>query len=169
MPDIKSREIRLKNRPVGLPSDSDFELAEITLPEVGEGEMLVRNIYMSVDPYMRGRMYARESYVPPFQIISRWKAAALAKSLIQKKTNTTPATMCSACRDGASTLFPTEKGSQRSILISHPFRPFSGPSVCRDLPLISVCLRSENPRKARRYLLPQLQGLWGPLFAKSQN
>ncbi|UCE54999.1 MAG: NADP-dependent oxidoreductase, partial [Desulfobacterales bacterium] len=68
MSDIISREIRLKNRPVGLPGENDFELAEITIPEIGEGEMLVRNIYMSVDPYMRGRMYDRESYVPPFQL-----------------------------------------------------------------------------------------------------
>ena len=63
-----SREIRLKNRPVGLPGESDFELAEVTLPEVGDNELLVQNIYMSVDPYMRGRMVDRESYVPPFQL-----------------------------------------------------------------------------------------------------
>jgi len=68
MTNKKSREIRLKNRPVGLPSDSDFELAEVALPEVHDGELLVQNIYMSVDPYMRGRMYDRKSYVPPFQV-----------------------------------------------------------------------------------------------------
>jgi NADPH-dependent curcumin reductase CurA len=63
-----SREIRLKNRPEGLPREPDFELAEVELPEIGEGEILVQNIYMSVDPYMRGRMYDRKSYVPPFQL-----------------------------------------------------------------------------------------------------
>jgi len=63
-----SREIRLKNRPVGLPSETDFELAEVTLPEPGDGQLLVQNIYMTVDPYMRGRMYDRKSYVPPFQL-----------------------------------------------------------------------------------------------------
>ena len=63
-----SREIRLKNRPVGLPDAADFELAEVAVPNVGDGEILVQNIYMSVDPYMRGRMYDRKSYVPPFQI-----------------------------------------------------------------------------------------------------
>jgi NADPH-dependent curcumin reductase CurA len=56
MSEIKSREVRLKNRPVGLPSDEDFELVETTVPEPGPGEVLVRNVYMSVDPYMRGRM-----------------------------------------------------------------------------------------------------------------
>ncbi len=63
-----SREIRLKNRPVGLPGESDFEVAEVAVPEVGDGELLVQNIYISVDPYMRGRMYDRKSYVPPFQL-----------------------------------------------------------------------------------------------------
>jgi NADPH-dependent curcumin reductase CurA len=63
-----SREFRLKSRPVGLPRESDFELFPVQLPDPSEGEVLVRNIYMSVDPYMRGRMVDRKSYVPPFQI-----------------------------------------------------------------------------------------------------
>ena len=63
-----SREIRLKNRPVGLPAERDFEIVEVTIPEARAGEIRVQNIYMSVDPYMRGRMYDRKSYVPPFQL-----------------------------------------------------------------------------------------------------
>ena len=63
-----SREIQLKRRPVGLPSDADFELKTVDLPAPAEGEVLVRNLWMSVDPYMRGRMYDRASYVPPFQL-----------------------------------------------------------------------------------------------------
>ena len=65
---ITSREICLKRRPVGLPSAEDFELATVTLPDPGPGEMVVRNLYMSVDPYMRGRMVDRKSYVPPFAL-----------------------------------------------------------------------------------------------------
>ncbi len=68
MATLISREIRLKRRPVGLPQEADFELAEVTLPPLQAGEMLVRNAFMSVDPYMRGRMYDRASYVPPFQV-----------------------------------------------------------------------------------------------------
>jgi len=64
----KNREIRLKRRPEGLPKPSDFELVETPIPTPGPGQVLVRNIYMSVDPYMRGRMTDRKSYVPPFQI-----------------------------------------------------------------------------------------------------
>jgi NADPH-dependent curcumin reductase CurA len=63
-----SREVRLKSRPEGMPQPGNFELASIDLPDPGAGEVQVKNLYMSVDPYMRGRMYDRPSYVPPFQI-----------------------------------------------------------------------------------------------------
>jgi hypothetical protein len=68
MTHTKSSEIRLKNRPEGMPRETDFELAEVELADIGEGEVLVQNMYMSVDPYMRGRMNDRKSYVPPFQL-----------------------------------------------------------------------------------------------------
>ena len=64
----KNREIRLKKRPTGMPALDDFELAETPVPTPAHGQVLVRNIFMSVDPYMRGRMVDRKSYVPPFQI-----------------------------------------------------------------------------------------------------
>ncbi len=65
---VKSREIRLAARPVGEPKPTDFELAEVDVPSPADGEVLVRNTWMSVDPYMRGRMNDTKSYVPPFQI-----------------------------------------------------------------------------------------------------
>lgn len=63
-----SREVRLVSRPVGVPAATNFEVASVTLPAPGPGEVLVQNKFMSVDPYMRGRMYDRPSYVPPFAI-----------------------------------------------------------------------------------------------------
>lgn len=65
---ITSRGWALANRPVGAPKASDFSLKTSEAPAPKEGEIQVRNSWMSVDPYMRGRMYDRESYVPPFQI-----------------------------------------------------------------------------------------------------
>ena len=52
----ESREVHLSSRPVGIPKVGDFELVTTQLPEPASGEVLVQNIYMSVDPYMRGRM-----------------------------------------------------------------------------------------------------------------
>ncbi|MBI1407834.1 MAG: zinc-binding dehydrogenase [Caulobacter sp.] len=63
-----SREVRLKSRPEGLPTAANFEIATVDLPAPDPGEVQVRNHYMSVDPYMRGRMYDRPSYSPPFQL-----------------------------------------------------------------------------------------------------
>jgi len=63
-----SREIRLAARPRGAPVESDFELAEIEVPDPGDGEIVIRNAYLSVDPYMRGRMNDVKSYVPPFAL-----------------------------------------------------------------------------------------------------
>jgi NADPH-dependent curcumin reductase CurA len=72
-----SREIRLKSRPEGTPTAANFELASVDLGSPGPGEVLVRNSFMSVDPYMRGRMYDRESYVPPFQVGAALQGGAI--------------------------------------------------------------------------------------------
>jgi NADPH-dependent curcumin reductase CurA len=63
-----SREVRLVRRPQGVPVADDFELAEVDVPEPAEGQVLVRNLFLSVDPYMRGRMNDVKSYVPPFEL-----------------------------------------------------------------------------------------------------
>jgi len=64
----KGAEIRLKSRPTGMPDPANFDLVTVDVPDPGPGQILVRNSYMTVDPYMRGRMMDRRSYVPPFQI-----------------------------------------------------------------------------------------------------
>ena len=63
-----SREVHLVSRPVGMPIADNFKVVEAPMPTPGAGEMLIRNVWMSVDPYMRGRMYDRKSYAPPFQL-----------------------------------------------------------------------------------------------------
>jgi len=83
----KAREIRLKSRPHGLPEASNFELATVDLPDPGPGQVLVRNTYMSVDPYMRGRMYDRPSYVPPFQLGEALQGGAVGR--IEKSNDPT--------------------------------------------------------------------------------
>src|SRR3954447_2320763 len=64
---MQTREIRLARRPVGEPVLEDFELATRELSPA-DGQVLVRNAFMSVDPYMRGRMSDRPSYVPPYEL-----------------------------------------------------------------------------------------------------
>jgi hypothetical protein len=66
--EFKSREFRLAAFPEGLPSESDFELVEVSVPGPGPGEVVVQNLWMSVDPYMRGRMTQRDSYIAGFEV-----------------------------------------------------------------------------------------------------
>lgn len=63
-----NREIHLAARPIGEPRPEDFKLVTTALPELTDGQVLVRNTLMSVDPYMRERMHDAESYLPPFQL-----------------------------------------------------------------------------------------------------
>jgi NADPH-dependent curcumin reductase CurA len=72
-----SREVRLASRPAGTPALENFTLAETILPALTAGKVRVRNIWMSVDPYMRGRMRDYESYLPPFQIGRALEGAAV--------------------------------------------------------------------------------------------
>lgn len=63
-----NREIHLQSRPQGMPTADNFKLVETPIPKPGAGQFLVRNLWMSVDPYMRGRMMDRKSYSPPFRL-----------------------------------------------------------------------------------------------------
>ena len=67
MSGVQSRQVRLAAHPVGMPQAGDFALAEATLPAPGPGQVLCRTIYVSLDPYMRGRISGRTSYAEPTQ------------------------------------------------------------------------------------------------------
>ncbi len=71
------REVRLVSRPVGWPTHDDFELTASDVPAVGDGQVRVRNVVMSVDPYMRGRMSAARSYADPFALGEVMQGAAV--------------------------------------------------------------------------------------------
>jgi NADPH-dependent curcumin reductase CurA len=80
------REIHLKRRPVGMPTENDFELVKVNVPDPKEGEFLVRNIWMSVDPYMRGRMRETKSYIPSFQLGKPLEGGCVGQ-IIESKNN----------------------------------------------------------------------------------
>ncbi|WP_420450942.1 NADP-dependent oxidoreductase [Ilumatobacter sp.] len=72
-----SRQVNLVSRPDGEPVESDFEVVEVEVGELDDGHVMVRNRFMSVDPYMRGRMNDAKSYVPPFAIGEALAGAAI--------------------------------------------------------------------------------------------
>ncbi len=78
--------VNLKNRPKGRPSLDDFDITTSEIPEVQEGELLLGTKYVSVDPYLRGRMSDAPSYVPPFELNKPIKSGVVAE-VIDSKNN----------------------------------------------------------------------------------
>jgi len=82
-----ARAWHLMRRPEGRPVMEDFALKELALPEVGEGMVRVRNSYLSVDPYMRGRMNDVKSYVPPFPLDAPMEGGAVGQVVESRDPN----------------------------------------------------------------------------------
>jgi hypothetical protein len=74
---IRSREVHLASRPEGRPTTDNFKIVDVELPDPGPEQVLVRNSFMSVDPYMRPRMDDVDSYVPAFEIDAPLDGAAV--------------------------------------------------------------------------------------------
>ncbi len=81
---MKTQQIVLAARPKGLPDSSNFRIEDIELSEIKPGEILLKGMYYSVDPYMRGRMNDAKSYAPPFEIDK-----AIAGSVVAKVVDST--------------------------------------------------------------------------------
>jgi hypothetical protein len=79
-----NKQILLASRPVGFPKPSDFQLVETPVPEPGEGEILVGASYLSVDPYMRGRMSDAKSYAEPVKLGEVMTGGVVGKVLVSR-------------------------------------------------------------------------------------
>ncbi len=90
MPKILNREIRLVSRPSGTPTAANFALAQTELEPLQDQQVLVRNLFMSVDPYMRGRMNEGKSYVPPFELGRPLEGGAVGEVIESRAKEFTP-------------------------------------------------------------------------------
>ncbi|MGB0895142.1 MAG: NADP-dependent oxidoreductase [Parashewanella sp.] len=84
---MKSNHIILKSRPEGIPTADNFELQSVELPALASNQVLVKNLWMSVDPYMRGRMIDRKSYIEPFQIGAPLEGGAIGEVIESNNEN----------------------------------------------------------------------------------
>ena len=82
-----TRTINLKSRPKGKPELTDFDFTTSEIPELQEGEVLLSSKYVSVDPYLRGRMSDAPSYVPPFELNKPIASGIIAEVLESKNSN----------------------------------------------------------------------------------
>jgi NADPH-dependent curcumin reductase CurA len=85
-----SREVRLVSRPHGLPVPDNFRIVRIELGQPGEDQVLVRNLFMSVDPYMRGRMNDTPSYISPFHLDRPLEGAAVGEVMESRAPGIVP-------------------------------------------------------------------------------
>lgn len=85
-----NRQFVLASRPVGLPRESDFKMIETPLPDLKDGELLVRAVYLSVDPYMRGRISGMKSYAAPVEIGGIIVAGGIARVVESKNPGFAP-------------------------------------------------------------------------------
>ncbi len=111
---LQSREIRLASRPRGWPTADNFTLATVSVAPPQDGQVLVRNRYMSVDPYMRGRMNDVKSYVPPFSIDRPLEGSALGEVVASRAPALKPGDLVASTR-GWREYFVAEAKELRAV------------------------------------------------------
>src|SRR5919205_3827364 len=87
---MQNKEIRLASRPAATPTLENFQFIETEVPQPSDGEVLVHLLYISVDPYLRGRMREGSSYVEPFQVGQVIKSAAVGEVIESRSPNFQP-------------------------------------------------------------------------------
>lgn len=100
---MQTRQVHLVSRPTRWPTNDDFRVVEVSLPEPGPGEVVVRNTVMSVDPYMRSRMNDAASYVEPFALDTCLDGGAVGEVLVSRNPGFAGVTRCSTTPGGVST------------------------------------------------------------------
>lgn len=117
-----SQEVRLASRPVGWPTLENFKLTRIELPSLQNGQVLVRNSYMSVDPYMRGRMNDAPSYVPPFQVGQALEGGAVGEVIESNESALQRGDVVTSNHGWRELFIATPEELQR---VEHPVQPVS--------------------------------------------
>ncbi len=91
---MQNKEIRLARRPTGMPTLENFQFVETEIPQPADGEVLVRLMYISVDPYLRGRMREGKSYIAPFEVGQVIQSGAVGEVVESNSPNFQPRRRC---------------------------------------------------------------------------
>lgn len=161
-----SREIRLASRPVGMPTQDNFELAEVTLPDPGEGELLVRNNWMSVDPYMRGRMIDRKSYVPPFEVGKVLEGGAVGKVIASNNAAFAEGDIVLSMNGWRESYVSDGKGLQKLETFGLPEQAFLGVAGMPGLTAWGGLLKIGEPKEGETVFVSGAAGAVGSLVCQ---
>jgi len=138
MSEAKARQIVLAARPQGCPKPSDFRLEETEIPTPGTGQVLLRVQYLSLDPYMRGRMDDRKSYATPVPLGDIMQGESVATVIASKHPGYSEGDIVLA-QPGWRTYAVGSRTCASSIRLSRRSRRRSAYSGCPGSPRMAVC------------------------------
>lgn len=162
---IVTRQFHLVDRPEGLPQVDNFRLVECLLDAPGKGQLLVRNEWLSVDPYMRSRMIDRKSYVPAFELNQPMDGAAIGVVVESGDSNFSPGDTVShfaGWRDHA--LIAADSATR--IGTGVPAQAYLGPLGFPGLAAYAGLLRIGNPQPGETVFVSAAAGAVGSLVAR---
>lgn len=164
MPKI-AREIHLVKRPLGLPGPDSFQLAERRLAELAPGQLLVRNQWISVDPYMRGRMTEKKSFIPPFALNEVMEGAAVGSVEESRDPAFKPGDTVSHFA-GWRDLALIDASSAALIDPAFPLQAYLGPLGFPGLAAYAGFLRLGEPKPGETVFVSAAAGAVGSLVAQ---
>jgi len=126
-----NRQVLLASRPQGPVTADNFRIVDAPIGEPGAGEVLVKNEWLSLDPYMRGRMNDVKSYVPPVQIGEVMVGQTVGEVVASRIPASPSATRCWRLRAGSSTASPRRTTYTGLTPRVRPHRITSACSACR--------------------------------------
>lgn len=162
---VISRQFHLINRPEGIPQSDNFQLVERELDAPGRRQLLVRNQWLSVDPYMRGRMIDRKSYIPAFELNQPMDGAAIGVVIESGDDAFSPGDTVShfaGWRDHAL----IDAASANRIEPVVPVQAYLGPLGLPGLAAYAGLLRIGNPQPGETAFVSAAAGAVGSLVAQ---
>lgn len=164
MPKI-AREIHLVKRPLGLPGPDSFQLAERRLADPAPGQLLVRNQWISIDPYMRGRMTEKKSFIPPFALNEVMEGAAVGSVEESRDPAFKPGDTVSHFA-GWRDLALIDASSAALIDPAFPLQAYLGPLGFPGLAAYAGFLRLGEPKPGETVFVSAAAGAVGSLVAQ---
>jgi NADPH-dependent curcumin reductase CurA len=161
-----SREIRLKSRPEGMPTADNFELSETELPAPSQNQLLIKNLYMSVDPYMRGRMIDRKSYLPPFQIGQPLEGGSVGEVLESNHSKFKPGDIVLSMLGWREYFLSDGKGLMRLDPGKAPLQAFLGTLGMTGLTAYSGLLEVGKPSEGETVFVSAASGAVGAIVSQ---
>ncbi|PAU78346.1 NADP-dependent oxidoreductase [Halomonas salipaludis] len=162
---ILSRRFHLVDRPDGLPQADDFKLVESALDAPASGQLLVRNEWLSVDPYMRGRMNDRKTYIPAFELNQPLDGAAIGVVVESGDANFSPGDTVSHFA-GWRDLALIAADSATRIDTDIAVQAYLGPLGFPGLAAYAGLLRIGNPKPGETVFVSAAAGAVGSLVAQ---